>query len=74
MTVAKRSFPLGEVFEFEGMAPGDYTLVAEPIDAANRVPKFWILPLHVDSSVEQDIVLGDAHEGTLGSLLEKTEL
>ncbi len=72
MTVAKRQHALGDTYRFESIPGGDYTVVAESIDVAGRSPRLWIISVRVDSSVEQDIVLGASHEGTLRAFIEKT--
>lgn len=65
---ARQMSELGQPFEFPSIAPGPYTLLAESKPVGSR-DKLWILPIDVEESVERDLVISDARDGTLEKML-----
>ncbi len=68
-TIARQERELGQTFEFSGLAPGDYTLLAESKPGGSR-PKLWVLPIQVEEPVERDLEMATARDMTLAKMLE----
>lgn len=68
-TAASKMSELGKPFELPAIAPGPYTLLGESKPVGSRA-KLWILPIQVERSVERDLELSGARDGTLLSLVE----
>ena len=68
-TIARQESELGQSFELAGLAPGQYTLLAESRPAGSK-PKLWALPIQVEESVERDLEMGTARDTTLEKMLE----
>ena len=63
------SAELGQTFEFEPIAPGSYTLLAASQPGGTDA-KLWVLPIDVQRSVEIDLEMSTARDGTFEGMLE----
>jgi hypothetical protein len=68
-TAASKMSELGKPFELASVPPGPYTLLGESKPVGSKA-KVWILPIQVKKSVERDLEISGARDGTLQNLLE----
>ncbi|HVN85280.1 MAG TPA: hypothetical protein VMW17_10585 [Candidatus Binatia bacterium] len=70
LTVSRQQHAAGEAFQFTGVDPGRYTLVARSTNEQMK-PKVWLIPLDVsERGTTQDLIAATSRNATLRSTLE----